>query len=168
MSKAIQNLKEDYKRIIGEEACFLKIFFKRKASSALHFLFWFRVKQNGGGHLCGKILRHVGIKYGFDIPPQTKIGGGFSISHYGMVIINPQTVIGENCHITGGVIIGKKHGKSPCIGDNVSIGANATIIGGVKIGNNSVIGAGAVVVSDVPDNAVVAGNPAKVIKYKAE
>ena len=42
------------------------------------------------------------------------------------------------------------------------------IIGGVKIGNNSVIGAGAVVVSDVPNNAVVAGNPAKVIKYKAE
>ena len=110
----------------------------------------------------------MGIKYGFDIPSQTKIGGGFSISHFGMVIINPQTVIGENCHITGGVIIGKKHGKSPCIGDNVSIGANATSIGGVKIGNNSVIGAGAVVVSDVPDNAMVAGNSAKVIKYKAE
>lgn len=49
MSKAIQNLKEDDKRIIGEEASFLKIFFKRKVSPALHFLFWFRVKQNGGG-----------------------------------------------------------------------------------------------------------------------
>ncbi|MDO5463801.1 MAG: DapH/DapD/GlmU-related protein [Akkermansia sp.] len=50
------------------------------------------------------------------------------------------------------------------VGDNVEIGANVTIIGGVKIGNNSVIGAGSVVVKDVPANCVVAGNPAKIIK----
>lgn len=166
MSEAIQNLKEDYKRIIGGEASFFKIFFKRKASPALHFLFWLRIKQNGGGYVCNKICKSVGIKYGFDISPETKIGGGFKISHFGMVIINPKAVIGKNCHIAGGVIIGKKNGKCPCIGDNVSIGANATIIGGIKIGNNSVIGAGAVVITDVPDNAVVVGNPAKVVKYK--
>lgn len=51
------------------------------------------------------------------------------------------------------------------IGDNVSLGANVTIIGNIHIGNNVVIGVGSVVVKDVPDNCVVAGNPAKVIKY---
>lgn len=51
------------------------------------------------------------------------------------------------------------------IGDNVSLGCNVTIIGGVHIGNNVTIGAGSVVVKDVPDNCVVAGNPAKIIRY---
>ena len=51
------------------------------------------------------------------------------------------------------------------IGNNVSLGCNVTIIGGVHIGNNVTIGAGAVVVKDVPDNAVVVGNPAKILKY---
>lgn len=53
----------------------------------------------------------------------------------------------------------------PIIGDNVSLGATVTIIGNVKIGNNVTIGAGSVVVKDVPDNCVVAGNPAKIIRY---
>ena len=53
----------------------------------------------------------------------------------------------------------------PRIGDNVSVGANAVIIGPIRIGNNVTVGAGAVVVKDVPDNAVVVGNPARLIKY---
>ena len=54
------------------------------------------------------------------------------------------------------------------IGDNVDMFANVNIIGGVKIGNNAIIGAGAVVVRDVPENAVVAGVPAKVIRYRTD
>lgn len=61
--------------------------------------------------------------------------------------------------------LGKKGDKRPVIGDNVSLGCNVTIIGGVHIGNNVTIGAGSVVVKDVPDNCVVAGNPAKIIRY---
>lgn len=60
-----------------------------------------------------------------------------------------------------------KHGRNdliPTIGNNVSIGANANIIGDIAIGDNVIIGAGSVVVKDVPDNCVVVGNPAKVIK----
>ena len=60
--------------------------------------------------------------------------------------------------------LGKKGDKRPVIGDNVSLGCNVTIIGGVHIGNNVTIGAGSVVVKDVPDNCVVAGNPAKIIR----
>ena len=54
------------------------------------------------------------------------------------------------------------------VGDNVMIGANAVIIEGVKVGNNAVVAAGAIVTQDVPDNAVVAGVPARVIKMKDE
>lgn len=62
----------------------------------------------------------------------------------------------------------KSHGRNdliPTIGNNVTLGANVCIMGGINIGNNVSIGAGSVVVKDVPDNCVVAGNPAKIIKY---
>ena len=56
-------------------------------------------------------------------------------------------------------------GEAPTIGNNVNIGSNVCIIGGILIGNNVVIGAGSIVVKDIPDNVVVAGNPAKIIRY---
>lgn len=56
----------------------------------------------------------------------------------------------------------------PRIGDNVLIGTGSCVLGNIKIGNNVIIGANSVVLSDVPDNVVVAGNPAKVIKYLGE
>ena len=60
------------------------------------------------------------------------------------------------------------HGRNdliPTIGNNVSLGANVNIMGNVTIGNNVIVGAGSVVVKDVPDNCIVAGNPAKIIKF---
>ena len=56
------------------------------------------------------------------------------------------------------------HKGLPIIGDNVVIGTHAQIIGNVTIGNNSIVGAGAIVTRDVPDNVVVVGNPAKILK----
>lgn len=61
------------------------------------------------------------------------------------------------------VTIGKTHKGVPVIGNNVTIGANAVIIGPCNIGNNATIGAGSVVVKDVPDNVFIAGNPGKVV-----
>lgn len=97
-----------------------------------------------------------------------KIGGGcFVLNHPYGTIINCKS-IGKNFTVCQLTTIGNAlHGHNelvPTIGDNVSIGANATIIGDITIGNNVIIGAGSVVVKDVPDNCVVAGNPAKVIK----
>ncbi len=65
-----------------------------------------------------------------------------------------------------GVTIAGKNGKFPEIKDNVYIGSGACILGGIVIGNNSVIGANATVTKDVPENAVVVGNPAKIVSFK--
>lgn len=83
------------------------------------------------------------------------IGGDFG---------NITTVIGKNVTIYQNVTIGRKDDNYPKIGDNVIIYAGAVVIGDVHIGNNVIIGANAVVTHDVPDNCVVAGIPAKIIK----
>ena len=88
------------------------------------------------------------------------------------IVIAKEAVIGENCRIYQNVTIAKKKGltkeKAPVIGNNVRIYANVCIIGEINIGDNAIIGAGSVVIHDVPANAVVAGNPAKIIKINNE
>lgn len=98
-----------------------------------------------------------------------EIGPGLVIWHgYSTVVFCNS--IGINCSIWQNVTVGR--GKSikgndiPTIGDSVNIYTGATVIGGITIGNNVDIGAGAVVVDDVPDNCVVGGVPAKVLRYK--
>lgn len=103
-----------------------------------------------------------------DIPSHTIIGGGFVIPHTWGVVINSNTVIGENCTILSGVVIGKNETGVPTIGNNVFIGAGALLIGNIKIGNNAVIGAGAIVTHDVPDDATVVCESAKVIKIRSK
>jgi serine O-acetyltransferase len=92
------------------------------------------------------------------------------ISHFGGIVINPNVVIGDYCNMGEGNVIGQagRRGEkgSPVIGDYVFIGSGAKIIGKIKVGNNVAIGANAVVVRDVPDNATVVGVPARVINYK--
>lgn len=72
--------------------------------------------------------------------------------------------IGKNCHIYQQVTIGYNGVQAPIIGNNVRICCGAKVIGGIRVGNNVVIGANAVVCKDVPDNVIVGGVPAKVIK----
>ncbi|MCR5679209.1 MAG: serine acetyltransferase [Prevotella sp.] len=96
-----------------------------------------------------------------------EIGGGLLIQHgWNTTVIAER--IGENCRILQLVNIGfGKFGKRPVIGDNVHILCGASIFGGVHVGNNAVIGAHALVIHDVPENAIVGGVPAKVIKINA-
>jgi 2,3,4,5-tetrahydropyridine-2-carboxylate N-succinyltransferase len=83
-------------------------------------------------------------------------------------VVGARGKLGKRVHLGAGAVVAgvlEPPSKSPCeIGDNVLIGANAVILEGVKIGKNSVVAAGAVVVNDVPENVVVAGTPAKIIK----
>lgn len=105
-----------------------------------------------------------GDKY-FWIPFSTKVGKGLKYAHPYSTILNAES-IGDNFCCIHCTTIGKKNGRRPRIGNNVTCGCHVAIIGDITVGNNVTIGAGAVVVKDVPDNAVVVGNPARVIKYK--
>lgn len=102
-------------------------------------------------------LRKLSYKIGFQIPPNT-CGKGLTIWHWGPIIINPATRIGENCTLYPGVLIGHKsakEGKSATIGNKVFIGAGTKIIGDVHIGDNVTIGQNCVITKDIPSNSVV-------------
>ena len=112
-------------------------------------------------------LRQISYKTGIQIPPGT-CGPGLQIWHYGYIIVNGNARIGRNLTVYPGVEIGhKKPGEGcPVIGDNCFIGAGTKIFGDIHIGNNVTIAANSVVTKDVPDNVVVGGVPAAIIKYK--
>jgi len=141
----------------------------------LHFIYVLRkAQQYQGKPVLGifwkLVLRHYQIKYGFQIYPETRIGAGFYLGHWGSLVINPKVIIGKNCNIAQGVTIGQQNrGKNqgfPTIEDEVWIGANAVIVGGITIGNNVLIAPNSYVNFNVPPNSVVMGNPGKI--YESE
>ena len=95
------------------------------------------------------------------------IGGGLYIQH-GFATIITAKKIGENCRIYQQVTIGYKGGESPVLEDNVSVTCGAKVLGDITMHSGSIAAAGAVVLKDVPGNAIVGGVPAKIIKYKDE
>ena len=121
--------------------------------------------------LPGVIKAAIRIVWGGVVPFQADIGEGTSLGYQALgLVIHKRAVIGCNCHIHQNVTIGGTSGKweVPVIGDNVMIGAGAVVLGPIHIGSNVDIGANAVVLKDVPDNAVVVGVPARVIRIKEE
>lgn len=111
-------------------------------------------------------LHQMSVKSKIQIPPSTKIGEGFYIGHLGPIIINQNAVLGKNINISPGVVIGQENRGArqgaPTIGNNCWIGANAVIVGNVKIGEDVLIAPLSFVNFDVPDHSVVIGNPAKI------
>lgn len=114
------------------------------------------------------------ILFACDIFPSVQIGERFHLMHFGLgVVIHPYTVIGNDVWLYQNVTIGVKHHADYyklTICDNVFIGAGAKLlgVGEMTIGENSVIGANAVVLNSVPANAVVVGNPARIVKLNGE
>ncbi len=146
-----------------------KIFIKQLfVNRSFQYTFWLRLT-----HHKSKLIKYIAIivhkylsnKYHIYIPRSLKIGYGFYISHRMCIVINPTVSIGNNVNISQFTNIGSNEGQAATIGDNVYIGPQVCIVEDVKIGNNSTIGAGCVVVKDVPENATVVGTPAKVISY---
>jgi serine O-acetyltransferase len=107
------------------------------------------------------------VRYGISISPQTRVGSGLYIGHFGGIHINHAAVIGNNCNIQQDVTLGKANrgarAGAPIVGDNVFIGAGAKIIGRIHVGDGAAIGANAVVTKDVPAGMAVAGVPARVV-----
>ena len=115
-----------------------------------------------------KISQKAARKTGIEIHPGATIGKGLFIDHGHGVVIGETTVIGDNVTIYQGVTLGgtgKEHGKRhPTIEDNVMISAGAKILGSFTIGANSKIGAGSVVLKEIPPNSTVVGVPGRIVK----
>lgn len=102
----------------------------------------------------------------FVVAKNCKMEGGILAAHSFATVLNAKSIgSGFSCrnNITIGNKIDGRNDLTPTIGKNVTVGANSVIIGDISIGNNVVVGAGSVVVKDVPDNVIVAGNPAKIL-----
>jgi serine O-acetyltransferase len=103
---------------------------------------------------------------GVDILPWAEIGGGCIIAHGVGLVVGGYTVIGEDCTLLHGVTLGEARFDEldyPRVGDRVTIGAGAIVLGKVVIGDDATIAAGSVVLDDVPAGATVAGVPARVV-----
>ena len=107
----------------------------------------------------------LSLRYNLHILPNT-VGYGFYMAHMaGGGIVNCKSM-GNYCSINGGVVIGNNNSPSaiPVIGNNVKFSIGCKVFGNISIGNNVVVAPNAVVISNIPDNTIVGGVPAKVIK----
>lgn len=116
------------------------------------------------------LYKWVQIVTGIELPCEVDVGRGFVIDHFGGIVISGYAKFGDHCRIRNGVVVGLSRTDEPCapvIGNHVDIGAGAKLLGPIRIGNNVVIGANAVVVCDVPDDSVAVGVPAVVKPRRA-
>jgi serine O-acetyltransferase len=166
-----------YKRFLGSEVYPVYSYFKN-----LRYLEYYLNNLNDGRLFyrllfrCGyarHLLKHnrARLKTNIYVAPNV-FGPGVFFVHPGFLRADSWCHVGANCTVLPNVLFGK---KSPDvdffdvhIGNNCYISTNVTILGPVRIGNNVTIGAGAVVNKDVPDNCIVGGVPAKIIKYKKQ
>lgn len=118
------------------------------------------------------ISQRAARKTGIEIHPGAKIGRRFFIDHGTGVVIGETTVIGDDCTIYQGVTLGgtgKDSGKRhPTLGNNVLVGAGAKVLGPFKIGDNSSVAAGSVVLNEIPQNSTAVGSPARVVKQNGK
>lgn len=127
-----------------------------------------KLYQNGHYFLARWISQSAARKTGIEIHPGAQIGKGLFIDHGNGVIIGETAIIGDNVTLYQGVTLGgtgKETGKRhPTLRDNVMVSAGAKVIGSFTIGENSKIGAGSVVLEEVPPNCTVVGVPGRIVK----
>ena len=146
----------------------MEVFLYPSFKVMIHYRIAHRLYEKGHYFWARWVSQRGVRKTGIEIHPGARIGRGFFIDHGNGVIIGETTVIGDNVTLYQGVTLGgtgKEHGKRhPTIGNNVMISAGAKVLGSFTIGDNSKIGAGSVVLSEVPPCSTVVGVPGRVVK----
>ena len=167
MKQVWKYIQSDYYRYSGKKLTPIKLFTKAVfgRNHCFRYSFWMRMANTSGltGILAKIMHRKYTLKYGIQIPYNTKIGYGFYIGHGVGIVINGRTSIGNNVNISQFLSIGTSKRTPATIGDNVYIGPHVCIVEDVKIGSNTTIGAGSVVINNIPINSTAVGCPAKVI-----
>ena len=141
------------------ESCFLRLNYCLYNYVEFRNVFYYRIKNRH--HLVG-ICRFF-LKPADGVEIGGEIDGGLYISHRCAVVFPEKA--GKNLRVGPCAVIGKNRGGRPRIGNNVYIASNSTVIGGISIGDNVIIGAGSVVTKDIPSDGIYAGNPAKFIRH---
>ena len=169
--KFIQYVKEEINVIKQRDPAIkssLEVFLYPSFWAILKYRRAHRLYEKGHYFRARRISQKAARKTGIEIHPGAKIGKGLFIDHGHGVIIGETAIIGDNVTLYQGVTLGgtgKEHGKRhPTVCDNVMISAGAKVLGSFIIGENSKIGAGSVVLSEVPPNSTVVGVPGRVVK----
>lgn len=167
----IGNIKEEIRIIRERDPAIhssMEVFLYPSFKVMLHYRVAHRLYEGGHYFWARWISQRAVRKTGIEIHPGARIGKGLFIDHGNGVIIGETAVIGDNVTLYQGVTLGgtgKEHGKRhPSVGNNVMISAGAKVLGSFTIGDNSKIGAGSVVLSEVPPNSTVVGVPGRVVK----
>ena len=167
----IANIKEEIRIIRERDPAIhssMEVFLYPSFKVMMHYRLAHRLYRKKHFFLARYISQRGARKTGIEIHPGAEIGRGFFIDHGNGVIIGETAVIGDNVTLYQGVTLGgtgKEHGKRhPTVGNNVMISAGAKVLGSFTIGENSKIGAGSVVLSEVPPNSTVVGVPGRVVK----
>lgn len=174
LNRAIEQIKEDVKTIYQKDPAADNIVEVLLCYPGLHALILHRVAHKlryWGIPVLPRMISYFSrILTGIEIHPGARIGRRFFIDHGMGVVIGETTFIGDDVLIYQGVTLGgtgKEQGKRhPTLEDNVIVGAGAKVLGNLCIGKNSRIGAGSVVVDDVPENSTVVGIPGRVVHQR--
>ena len=167
----IKNVREEIKIIRERDPAIhsnMEVFLYPSFKAMLYYRVAHKQYDKGHYFLARLISQRAVRKTGIEIHPGAQIGKGFFIDHGTGVVIGETAIIGDNVTLYQGVTLGgtgKEHGKRhPTIGNNVMISTGAKVLGSFKIGDNCKIGAGSVVLEEVPPNSTVVGVPGRVVK----
>lgn len=176
-----QCLHDDLKRYDNRKPTLKDLLLKNESWYIYHYIRHMRFVEYHGGYsgLGHKLMyfihfilyKRLGFTLKMAIYPGT-VGPGFRVYHAGDYIhVGPNVSIGRNCTMLPGVVFGNKHEANDnapvTVGDNCYFGLGARILGSVNIGNNVTVGANSVVTKDIPDNAIVGGIPAHIIRINS-
>ena len=115
------------------------------------------------------LYKAVQVATSIELPCEVPVGRNFRIDHFGYIVVSGFARFGDNCVLRSGVVVGLQRVEdpgAPAIGNNVDIGTGAKVLGKITVGNNVLIGANSVVLTDVPDNSVAVGIPARILPRK--